>query len=128
MPNESEICSPPVPVTLSSEALYRFQVVSAVKAQLLLGVKLAQVVRALVKSPPVPLCGMSVRRLSARSVYRWYNGYQQSGIAALQGAGPRAPQRISRVLPESLAGFLPDREGRGPLRLGARAAAASAGA
>jgi len=111
MPNESEICSPPVPATLCAEALYRFQVISAVKAQLLLGAKLAQVVRALCHSPPVPLCGLGVRRLSARSVYRWYNGYQRFGIAALQGAGPRAPQRISRVLPEALLDFFRTEKG-----------------
>lgn len=111
MPNELEICSPPVPVTLSSEALYRFQVVSAVKAQLLGGAKLAQVVGALVQCPPVPLIAGKVRRLSARSVYRWYKGYQQSGIAALQSTGRRVPQRISRVLPEPLLDFFRTEKG-----------------
>lgn len=111
MSNEPEICAPPVPVALSSEALYRFQVVSAVKAQLLGGAKLAQVVRALVKCPPVPLSAGTVRRLSARSVYRWYNGYQQAGIAALERAAPRAPQRISRALPEPLLDFFRTEKG-----------------
>jgi putative transposase len=105
MPNESQNCSPPGSVTLSSEALYRFQVVSAVRARVLGGDTLAGVVRALVQNPPVPLCGLVRRPLSARSVYRWYKGYQESGLSALERRTPRVQQRISRVLPEPLLDF-----------------------
>jgi putative transposase len=104
MPNETEKPSPSTPLALSSESLYRFQVISAVRARVLGGEKLSRAVRAIVKVPPCPLVGSFAPRISVRSVYRWLRTHQDQGIAGLQRPR-RGSQGVSRALPESLVAF-----------------------
>lgn len=110
MPNENEKHLSSSTLTLSSEALYRFQVVSAVRARVLSGDLLAPVVHAIAKHPPVALVGSAARRLSVRSVYRWLQGYQEKGMAGLVPA-VRGPRGVSQALPQALAAFFRTEKG-----------------
>lgn len=104
MPNENKNGALPTPLALSAEALYRFQVVSAVRTRVLGGEKLAGAVHATAKHAPVPLAGGGSRRLSVRSVYRWLRAYEEKGVAGLQSA-IRGPRGVSQALPPSLLDF-----------------------
>jgi putative transposase len=104
MPNENKNNALPVPLSLSVEALYRFQVVSAVRTRVLGGEKLAGAVHAIAKHPPSPLSGWGSRRLSVRSVYRWLKVYEEKGVGGLQSA-VRGPRGVSQALPQALLDF-----------------------
>jgi len=89
---------------LSSQALFRYQVVSAVKVRVLAGMNVAQAVREVLKLSHQDLSGQ-LRRVSERSVYRWLDAYEQEGLAGLE---PQSRQRVSdsTVLSKRLLDFL----------------------
>jgi len=89
---------------LSSQALFRYQVVSGVKVRVLSGMKVAQAVREVLREPHQDFSGQ-YRRVSERSVYRWLDAYEQEGLAGLE---PQPRQRISdsAVLSKKLLHFL----------------------
>jgi transposase InsO family protein len=89
---------------LSSQALFRYQVVSAVKVRVLVGMNVAQAVREVLKLSHQDLCGQ-LRRVSERSVYRWLDAYEQEGLAGLEPQ-PRQPVSGSAVLSKRLLDFL----------------------
>jgi len=68
---------------LSPQALFRYQVVSAVQVRVLAGMKVAQAVRDVLKLPHQDLSGQP-RRVSERSVYRWLDAYEQDGLVGLE--------------------------------------------
>ncbi|HNN95204.1 DDE-type integrase/transposase/recombinase [Haliangium sp. UPWRP_2] len=104
MPNETKKNVLSTTLALSAEALYRFQVVSAVLTRVLGGEKRAGAVHAIAKHPPCPLSGCGSRRLSVRSVYRWLQAYEEKGVGGLQPA-VRGPRGVSHALPQSLLDF-----------------------
>lgn len=110
MPNENKKLDLSTPLTLSAEALYRFQVVSAVRTRVLGGEKRAGAVHAIAKHPPSPLSGCGSRRLSVRSVYRWLQAYEEKGVGGLQPA-VRGPRGVSQALPQSLLDFFRSEKG-----------------
>ncbi len=89
---------------LSPQALFRYQVVSAVQVRVLAGMKVAQAVRDVLKLPHQDLSGQP-RRVSERSVYRWLDAYEQDGLVGLE---PQPRQRVSDslVLSKKLLDFL----------------------
>ena len=89
---------------LSPQALFRYQVVSAVQVRVLGGMKLAQAVCDVLDLPHQDLSGRP-RRVSERSVYRWLDAYGQKGLMGLE---PQARPRVSdsAVLSKRLLDFL----------------------
>jgi len=89
---------------LSPQALFRYQVVSAVQVRVLASMKVAQAVRDVLKLPHQDLSGQP-RRVSERSVYRWLDAYEQDGLVGLE---PQPRQRVSDslVLSKKLLDFL----------------------
>lgn len=95
---------PTAPSHASSEALFRFRVISEVLTGMMRGQTRAQAVRAVASRAHAKLDGMP-RTVSARTVYRWLAEYHRGELAALE---PRARTRTetSAVLPEKLVTFL----------------------
>jgi putative transposase len=89
----------------SPEALFRFQVVSQVRARTLAGETLARAIRAVGATPVLDAASMQPRRVSERSIYRWVAAFAARGMAGLE---PKARQAAaaSRVLPERLLEFV----------------------
>jgi putative transposase len=89
---------------ISRQALFRYQVVSAVQVRLLAGTGLSQAVRE-VAGQPFPDWGNQPRRVSERSLYRWLDAYERDGLQGLE-AQPRPRIAESLVLPPKLLDFL----------------------
>lgn len=89
---------------LSKEALFRYQVVSLVRARLLGGGRRADAVRE-VAALDHALPGGRLRRVSVRSVYRWLASYESGGFVALEDK-TRETVAGSRVLSRALLDFL----------------------
>lgn len=89
---------------LSREALFRYQVVSLVRARILGGVRLATAVEEVAGLNHASLDG-ELRRVSARSVYRWLADYEAEGFSGLENK-PRDAMSGSRVLGSPLLEFL----------------------
>lgn len=103
----------PTPGTLlqlSPEALFRHQVVSAVRAKCLGGVPLAAAVSEVAAQPQLTLQG-TLRGVSARSIRRWLDDHATAGLAGLETARP-APRPVSQVLPTALLDFLRTEKGQ----------------
>ena len=86
------------------EALFRYRLVSQMKASILRGQKRVDVVRALAAQDHSDLRG-NLRRVSQRTLQRWLKCYLEQGFEALR---PRSRQRIdsSVVLPPKLIAFV----------------------
>lgn len=91
-------------VIASSEALFRFGVISKVLARELGGQKRARAVKAVALEDHLTLSG-SIRRVTSRTLYRWLAVYDENGFAGLE---PRARQSVdvSSVLDDALVEFL----------------------
>jgi transposase InsO family protein len=89
---------------LSPEALFRYQVVSLVRARLVAGMSRADAVVEVAALDHVALGG-ELRRVSTRSVYRWLAAYERAGVEALEEK-PRKLEVASRVLDGRLVEFL----------------------
>jgi len=89
----------------SPEALFRFLIVSAVRALELQGYRRSDAVRD-VAARAHPL-GMVLKRVSERTIWRWLPAYEQDGLASLQRA-PRQRVADSTVLPEDFLDYLRD--------------------
>jgi len=89
---------------LSPQALFRYQVISAVQARVLAGIGLSQAVRDVIALPHPDARGQ-LRKVSERSLYRWLDAYEREGIEGLE---PELRTRIadSAVLPGELLDFL----------------------
>lgn len=97
---------------LSREVLFRYQVVSLVRARLLAGASRAVAVKqvaALDHASP----GGELRRVSERSVYRWAAAYESQGVPGLEDKRGRAGS-ASRVLDPRLLEFLAASRNRDP--------------
>ena len=94
---------PRTPLVLSPEALFRYQIVSAVKARALSGQPMDASVRAVAAQPHLTPAGEPTT-VSVRSIYRWL-AEQDRGEPAAPEPTPSAPV-ISRALPAALLDFL----------------------
>jgi transposase InsO family protein len=91
---------PPPPLVLTPEALFRYQIVSAVRARALSGQGTEAAVRAVAAQPHLTPAG-ELRTVSVRSLYRWLAEHDHDGPA---GVAPTPV--ISRALPAPLLDFL----------------------
>jgi putative transposase len=92
------------PEPFSEGALLRYHVVSLVRARLLQGWERPAAVQG-VAALEHPTARGGLRRVSARSLYRWLARFEAGGMAALEGR-PRAGASASRVLAPKLLSFL----------------------
>lgn len=97
-----EIELPRVPEEISAEALFRHRTVAAVLGLVALGHRRSIAITLVVESVHVTETGQ-VRRISARTVYRWLADYEKGGLAALE---PRQRVFKSTALPEGLVEYL----------------------
>ena len=94
---------PRTPLVLSPEALFRYQIVSAVKARALSGQRTDAAVREVAAQTHLTPAG-EPRAVSVRSVYRWLAEFDRDEPP---GPEPVPPARvISRALPAALLAFL----------------------
>jgi transposase InsO family protein len=95
---------PKTPVTVSAEALFRYQLVSGVRAKELAGVERADAVVDVAQTSHVT-GGGTLRSVSPRTLRRWLRAFDAGGIAALE---PRARPHVevSAALPEAFTDFL----------------------
>ncbi len=98
-------------VTTSAEALFRFQVVSAVLSRVRGGMKLRHAV-AEVKSQQHPDFDGTTRLVGKRTVYRWVEAYRERGIAGLEPAQRTPPPETA--LPGDFVAFVVDQKQRDP--------------
>ncbi|MCP3980170.1 MAG: transposase [bacterium] len=95
----------------SSEALFRYFVVSKVVAQVLGNEPRSDAIRAVAADAHM-FFGGSLRRCSARTIYRWISAYELDGISGLE---PKLRMTRSSALPAKLLDFLVE-ENRGDRR------------
>ena len=96
---------PRTPLMFSPEALFRYQIVSAVKARALSGQRMDAAVRAIAAQTHLTPAGEHTT-ISVRSIYRWL---AERGDDSDEPAGPEPAEAapvISRVLPTALLDFL----------------------
>jgi putative transposase len=89
---------------LSPQALFRYQLVSAVQTRVLAGIALSEAIRDVIALPHPDACGR-LREVSKRTLYRWLDAYQQQGVEGLEPA-QRTRIADSAVLPVELLNFL----------------------
>ena len=95
--------SPRTPVVLSPEALFRYQIVSAVKARELSGQPVDAAVREVAAQQHLTIAG-EPKTCAVRSIYRWLAELDREGPSGIETATPE--RVISLALPESLIDFL----------------------
>jgi transposase len=86
------------------EALFRYRIVSLVKAHQYSGLRLSDAVRQVAGVQHL-YDDMRVRKVSERTVYRWLAAYRDEALAGLRPA-ERSKQQGSRVLDEQLLKFI----------------------
>src|SRR5262245_49047912 len=91
---------PRTPLVLTPEALFRYQIVSAVRARAVSGQGTEAAVRAVAAQPHLTPAG-ELRTVSVRSIYRWLAEHDADGPADVATAPV-----ISRALPAALLDFL----------------------
>lgn len=96
----------------SAEALFRYQVVSQVRALVAGSIKLSQAMREVATAVHVSLTGKS-RHVSLRSVQRWFVAYQKGGVAGLEPAG-RSSHAGCKALSKKLREFALSEKKRDP--------------
>lgn len=94
----------------SSQALFRFSIVSQVIAHMRRGEPRAQAILH-VSALEQRFFDGSSRRVSARSIYRWLAAYELGGVRGLEPGG-RVQTSPSRVLSKKLIDFLKAEKGR----------------
>jgi putative transposase len=94
---------PRTPLTLSPEALFRYQIVSAVKARELSGQGIDAAVREVAAQRHLTLAGEQ-KTAAVRSIYRWLAELDRDGASGIETARPE--RTISRALPAPLVEFL----------------------
>jgi len=94
--------SPRTPLVLSPEALFRYQIVSAVKARELSGQGTDAAVREVAGQHHLTIAGEQ-KTAGVRSIYRWLAELDRDGPSGIETAQPE--RAISLVLPASLVEF-----------------------
>jgi hypothetical protein len=93
---------------LSPQALFRYQLISAVQARVLAGMGLSRAVRDVVEQAHRDERG-ELRKVSERSLYSWLDAFEHQGLEGLEPE-PRPRLAGSTVLPAKLLNFLRNRE------------------
>jgi putative transposase len=101
---------PRTPLVLSPEALFRYQIVSAVTARALSGQGTEAAVRAIAAQTHLTPAG-EPRAVSVRSIYRWLAARARERAEPATSA-PAPPPVISRALPAALLTFLAEEKGQ----------------
>lgn len=96
------------PLLLSPEALFRYQIVSAVKARELSGQGMDAAVREVAAQHHLTLDGAQ-KMAAVRSIYRWLADLDRDGASGIETAQPE--RVISLTLPEPLLDFLAQEKG-----------------
>jgi len=99
-------------IVASTEALFRYTVVSQVRSLELAGRVSTEAVREVSQRLHYQLNGVA-RRLSERTVYRWLAAYEEHGVSGLEPT-PRPRTDSSVVLPVDLLSFVIDQRGADP--------------
>jgi putative transposase len=94
---------PRAPLVLSPEALFRYQIIAAVKARELGGLGTDAAVREVAAQPQLTLDGEQ-KRAAVRSIYRWLAELERDGPRGIETAQPA--RAISLALPAPLLEFL----------------------
>jgi transposase len=89
--------SPRTPLTLSPEALFRYQIVSAVKAREFSGQGTDAAVREVAAQHHLTLAGEH-KTVAVRSIYRWIAEFDRDGTDGIEMARPE--RTISLTLPQ----------------------------
>lgn len=89
---------------VSPQALFRYQLISAVQARVLAGMPLSRVIREVASQSHKDQRG-EAREVSERSLYRWLEAYEDDGLDGLEPE-PRPRIADSAVLPAKLLDFL----------------------
>jgi len=95
-------------LVLSPEALFRYQIVSAVKARELSGQGTDAAVREVAAQPHLTLDGAQ-KTTAVRSIYRWLAELERDGMSGIETAQPE--RMISVALPKPLLDFLETEKG-----------------
>ena len=95
--------SPRTPLVLSPEALFRYQIVSAVKARELSGQPVDAAVREVAAQQHLSITGEH-KTCAVRSIYRWLAELDREGPSGIETAQPA--RAISLALPQPLVDFL----------------------
>jgi transposase InsO family protein len=95
----------PSPLILSTEALWRYSVVSEVRAKILGGMSLADAVRQTATTAHVRPSG-DAEVVSTRSIYRWFADFKIGGVDELETARPAPSDHVSKALCAELVEFL----------------------
>lgn len=95
--------SPRTPLVLSPEALFRYQIVSAVKARELSGQGTDAAVREVAAQHHLTIAGEE-KTCAVRSIYRWLAELDRDGPSGIETARPE--RAISLALPAPLLDFL----------------------
>src|SRR5882724_10619775 len=94
---------PRTPLVLSPEALFRYQIVSAVKARELSGQPVDAAVREVAAQQHLTIAGEH-KTAAVRSIYRWLAELDREGPSGIETAQPE--RAISLALPQPLVDFL----------------------
>lgn len=100
--------SPRTPLVLSPEALFRYQIVSAVKARALSGQPVDAAVREVAAQQHLTIAGEH-KSCAMRSIYRWLAELDREGPSGIEAAQPA--RAISQALPPPLVDFLTTEKG-----------------
>jgi putative transposase len=84
---------------VSPDRAFRWAVVSQVLSRLARGQSLAEAVHAVARQEHHDLCGGSPRKVSERSIYRWFASYKEEGLCGLETGARSVDPVISTVLP-----------------------------
>ena len=90
---------------MTSEALFRYQIVSMVLTRTAGGESQAEAVRAVADVEHHFFAQGDTRRISTRSIYRWLEAYNKSGLPGLTTTRPHVPGSSSGVLSADLIKF-----------------------
>jgi len=99
---------PRTSLLLSPEALFRYQIVSAVKARALSGQPVDAAVREVAAQQHLTIAGEH-KTCAVRSIYRWLAELDRDGPSGIETAKPE--RVISLALPESLIDFVTTEKG-----------------
>lgn len=86
-----------------NEAMFRFQLVSLIRAREQMGEPRSKIVRELAGASHHDVCSNRVRKVSERSLYRYLKMFESQGVDGLQ---PQETKPAKRVLDDKLIKFL----------------------
>jgi putative transposase len=108
--NMADIELPKTPITLSTEALFRYQVIAFVFARVALGEARPSAIDEAVEATHFTETG-EARAVSRRTLYRWLVAYELTGVAGLE---PATRQMAPTALSDKFVAFLRSEKTKDP--------------